>query len=388
MSWHSSVLSALPSSGGATLERSSVTQLAATGGGSAGSIGGVAGRQLADNTASLDDRQRVVSDGKATLVPAKAGRGTRRVMLASHGRLQWYYPDTDTTQLLHEGGVRPHARACTRLKPAPLHDPMLACHLSACLRACRPAADLLVDMRGLNAGRALWHFPGYNRPVREAAERMGHVAAAQLAAEKHRGSAVAPGCGNGCVCLSIDSCAYLAFVGPTLLAEVAAPLARACSSRHMVTRTQLDRRVIDSRFTHDVVSAAWNGPSGHFACSSPRVLSAMGGKVGLVLHAICFRLSWASVNACTQLRYRENARARKHDSARARLEQVRSGNSVFLCDTEGGKVLELAYPSMKLVAEMALFTRKHHVNTLAPLEPGKVWAVLNNLGDVSGALVV
>jgi len=138
MSWHSSVLSALPSSGGATLERSSVTQLAATGGGSAGSIGGVAGRQLADNTASLDDRQRVVSDGKATLVPAKAGRGTRRVMLASHGRLQWYYPDTDTTQLLHEGGVRPHARACTRLKPAPLHDPMLACHLSACLRACRP----------------------------------------------------------------------------------------------------------------------------------------------------------------------------------------------------------------------------------------------------------
>jgi len=54
---------------------------------------------------------------------------------------------------------------------------------------------------------------------------------------------------------------------------------------------------------------------------------------------------------------------------------------VFLCDTEGGKVLELAYPSMKLVAEMALFTRKHHVNTLAPLEPGKVWAVLNNLGD-------
>mmetsp|Transcript_38415 Transcript_38415/g.113946 ORF Transcript_38415/g.113946 Transcript_38415/m.113946 type:complete len:206 (+) Transcript_38415:187-804(+) len=104
MSWHSSVLSALPSSGGATLERSSVTQLAATGGGSAGSIGGVAGRQLADNTASLDDRQRVVSDGKATLVPAKAGRGTRRVMLASHGRLQWYYPDTDTTQLLHEGG--------------------------------------------------------------------------------------------------------------------------------------------------------------------------------------------------------------------------------------------------------------------------------------------
>jgi hypothetical protein len=32
---------------------------------------------------------------------------------------------------------------------------------------------------------------------------------------------------------------------------------------------------------------------------------------------------------------------------------------------------------------MPLFTEKHHINTLAPLEPGKIWAVLNNRGPVS-----
>jgi hypothetical protein len=29
-----------------------------------------------------------------------------------------------------------------------------------------------------------------------------------------------------------------------------------------------------------------------------------------------------------------------------------------------------------------LFTLRQHVNTLAPLEPGSVWAVLHNLGQV------
>lgn len=40
-------------------------------------------------------------------------------------------------------------------------------------------------------------------------------------------------------------------------------------------------------------------------------------------------------------------------------------------------------PHLDSATKMPLFTRKHHVNTLAPLEPGKLWAVLNNLGNVS-----
>ena len=33
---------------------------------------------------------------------------------------------------------------------------------------------------------------------------------------------------------------------------------------------------------------------------------------------------------------------------------------------------------------MPLFTRQQHVNTLAPLRLGELWAVLHNMGKVSG----
>ena len=104
--------------------------------------------------------------------------------------------------------------------------------------------------------------------------------------------------------------------------------------------------------------------------------------------------------------------------------QVRIGDSVFLCNTDEGSILQLSYPTMKLVREcvatlyirdsgqwgectakrimhhpvglhqypplplqvrtMPLFTRLQHVNTLAPLRLGELWAVLHNMGKVSG----
>ena len=32
--------------------------------------------------------------------------GPLRLMLSSHGRIMWYYPETDETKVLHEGQVR------------------------------------------------------------------------------------------------------------------------------------------------------------------------------------------------------------------------------------------------------------------------------------------
>ncbi|GIL43818.1 hypothetical protein Vafri_1420 [Volvox africanus] len=59
---------------------------------------------------------------------------------------------------------------------------------------------------------------------------------------------------------------------------------------------------------------------------------------------------------------------------------VRRGDRVYVANTEMGEVQELHFPDMKLVRGMQLFTLKQHVNTLAPLGDGAVWAVLHNLG--------
>lgn len=56
------------------------------------------------------------------------------------------------------------------------------------------------------------------------------------------------------------------------------------------------------------------------------------------------------------------------------------GDTVYICNTGEGHVLELHYPSMKIKRSTGLFTLHDHVNTLAPLEDGTVWAVLHNLG--------
>ncbi|MEW5319959.1 MAG: hypothetical protein WDW38_011069 [Sanguina aurantia] len=60
---------------------------------------------------------------------------------------------------------------------------------------------------------------------------------------------------------------------------------------------------------------------------------------------------------------------------------VRRGDTVFLCNTEEGAVMQLSYPSMQVVHSSVLFTFKQHVNTLAPLEDNELWAVLHNLGQ-------
>lgn len=119
---------------------------------------------------------------------------------------------------------------------------------------------------------------------------------------------------------------------------------------------------------------------------------------------------------------------------------VRAGDKVFVCDTGNGRILEYSFPSMELVRlealamsaagcarcaagtgacnagsgwvlelpahpppppiyflanprtpapllqvrAMPLFTLKDHVNTLAPLRPNEMLAVLHNLGNVRG----
>ncbi|GAX82193.1 hypothetical protein CEUSTIGMA_g9621.t1 [Chlamydomonas eustigma] len=62
---------------------------------------------------------------------------------------------------------------------------------------------------------------------------------------------------------------------------------------------------------------------------------------------------------------------------------VRRGDQVYLCNTDEGSVLQLSYPSMSVVKSLSLFTPKQHVNTLAPLEEGKLWALLHNMGKSS-----
>ncbi|GFR39810.1 hypothetical protein Agub_g302, partial [Astrephomene gubernaculifera] len=74
----------------------------------------------------------------------------------------------------------------------------------------------------------------------------------------------------------------------------------------------------------------------------------------------------------------EVSRVRIH--SRFTHDAVRRGDRVYLANTEGGEVQELRYPDMKKLRSMRLFSLKQHVNTLAPLETGAVWAVLHNLG--------
>ncbi|KAG2501830.1 hypothetical protein HYH03_000329 [Edaphochlamys debaryana] len=75
---------------------------------------------------------------------------------------------------------------------------------------------------------------------------------------------------------------------------------------------------------------------------------------------------------------KEISRVRIH--SRFTHDAVRRGDRVYLANTEGGEVQELRFPSMKKLRGMKLFTLKQHVNTLAPLEEGVVWAMLHNLG--------
>jgi hypothetical protein len=62
---------------------------------------------------------------------------------------------------------------------------------------------------------------------------------------------------------------------------------------------------------------------------------------------------------------------------------VRRRDRVYAANTGDGKLLELSFPGMAVLREMALFTAQEHVNTLSPTADGKVWAMLHNLGPVS-----
>lgn len=61
---------------------------------------------------------------------------------------------------------------------------------------------------------------------------------------------------------------------------------------------------------------------------------------------------------------------------------VRVEDSVFVCDTGNGRVLQLSFPDMTPLRSMDLFTLKDHPNTLAPLAPDNFLVMLHNLGEV------
>lgn len=61
---------------------------------------------------------------------------------------------------------------------------------------------------------------------------------------------------------------------------------------------------------------------------------------------------------------------------------IRVGDTVFVCNTGKGSILQLSYPSMTVVRELNLFTPREHINTLGAYDRSSVWAVLHNLGKV------
>lgn len=61
---------------------------------------------------------------------------------------------------------------------------------------------------------------------------------------------------------------------------------------------------------------------------------------------------------------------------------IRSGNTVWVCSTGTGAILELQYPEMVLRRTLQLFTLREHVNTIAAVGQTTLWVVLHNLGKV------
>ncbi|KAK9811643.1 hypothetical protein WJX72_007577 [[Myrmecia] bisecta] len=60
---------------------------------------------------------------------------------------------------------------------------------------------------------------------------------------------------------------------------------------------------------------------------------------------------------------------------------VRRGGRVYVCNTGQGSILELSFPELLQIRALKLFSVEEHVNTLAALEEGSLWAVLHNLGQ-------
>lgn len=59
------------------------------------------------------------------------------------------------------------------------------------------------------------------------------------------------------------------------------------------------------------------------------------------------------------------------------------GNRAYVASTGDGAVLELALPDCQLIHRHSLFTAAEHVNALAPVANGSLWALLHKHGEVS-----
>eukprot|EP00884_Botryococcus_braunii_P012765 jgi/Botrbrau1/2148/Bobra.0093s0053.1 len=60
---------------------------------------------------------------------------------------------------------------------------------------------------------------------------------------------------------------------------------------------------------------------------------------------------------------------------------VRRGDQVYISSTADGEIFQLSMPGMGEVARFELFTPHQHVNSLAPLTEGRMWALLHNMGN-------
>jgi hypothetical protein len=72
---------------------------------------------------------------------------------------------------------------------------------------------------------------------------------------------------------------------------------------------------------------------------------------------------------------------RKRLPTRFTHDAIRVGNTVYVCDTGEGKVVELDFPSMSVKRILHLFTPKEHINTVSAFGDGTLWVVLHNLGQ-------
>ena len=61
---------------------------------------------------------------------------------------------------------------------------------------------------------------------------------------------------------------------------------------------------------------------------------------------------------------------------------IRVADKVYVCNTDGGEILELQFPSMEVLRTFPLFTAREHINTLAAVDDDSLWVVLHNLGKV------
>jgi hypothetical protein len=61
---------------------------------------------------------------------------------------------------------------------------------------------------------------------------------------------------------------------------------------------------------------------------------------------------------------------------------VRLGDTAFVASTGDGAILELGLPGCDLLHRYELFTAQEHVNALAPVGNGSMWALLHKHGQV------